>query len=158
MKNLLLISVMFLTTLAYGQNCYSVKHVESRANIENISPKRFTLGVKQITEEVMSERYSICEDGDSVSVIVESIEAPTTGVAIGPFEMKRKVTIVTTKIIINGKEYIGVGEGKVDVKSTFIELQDENLPFEKSSFSAALKKSLVDAVNKIWGNTFQYYF
>ncbi len=149
MKNLLLISVMFLTTLAYGQNCYSVKHVESRANIENISPKRFTLGVKQITEEVMSERYSICEDGDSVSVIVESIEAPTTGVAIGPFEMKRKVTIVTTKIIINDKEYIGVGEGKVDVKSTFIELQDENLPFEKSSFSAALKKSLVDAVNKI---------
>jgi len=149
MKNLLLISVMFLTTLAYGQNCYSVKHVESRANIENISPKRFTLGVKQITEEVMSERYSICEDGDSVSVIVESIESPTTGVAIGPFEMKRKVTIVTTKIIINGKEYIGVGEGKVDVKSTFIELQDENLPFEKSSFSAALKKSLVDAVNKI---------
>jgi hypothetical protein len=149
MKNLLLISVMFLTTLAYGQNCYSVKHVESRANIENISPKRFTLGVKQITEEVMSERYSICEDGDSVSVIVESIEAPTTGVAIGPFEMKRKVTIVTTKIIINNKEYIGVGEGKVDVKSTFIELQDENLPFEKSSFSAALKKSLVDAVNKI---------
>mgnify|MGYP000063299827 FL=1 len=158
MKNLLLISVMFLTTLAYGQNCYSVKHVESRANIENISPKRFTLGVKQITEEVMSERHSICEDGDSVSVIVESIEAPTTGVAIGPFEMKRKVTIVTTKIIINGKEYIGVGEGKVDVKSTFIELQDENLPFEKSSFSAALKKSLVDAVNKIWGDTFQYYF
>ena len=149
MKNLLLISVMFLTTLAYGQNCYSVKHVESRANIENISPKRFTLGVKQITEEVMSERYSICEDGDSVSVIVESIEAPTTGIAIGPFEMKRKVTIVTTKIIINNKEYIGVGEGKVDVKSTFIELQDENLPFEKSSFSAALKKSLVDAVNKI---------
>ena len=149
MKNLLLISVMFLTTLAYGQNCYSVKHVESRANIENISPKRFTLGVKQITEEVMSERYSICEDGDSVSVIVESIEAPTTGVAIGPFEMKRKVTIVTTKIIVNNKEYIGVGEGKVDVKSTFIELQDENLPFEKSSFSAALKKSLVDAVNKI---------
>ena len=149
MKNLLLISVIFLTTLAYGQNCYSVKHVESRANIENISPKRFTLGVKQITEEVMSERYSICEDGDSVSVIVESIEAPTTGIAIGPFEMKRKVTIVTTKIIINNKEYIGVGEGKVDVKSTFIELQDENLPFEKSSFSAALKKSLVDAVNKI---------
>ena len=149
MKNLLLISVIFLTTLAYGQNCYSVKHVESRANIENISPKRFTLGVKQITEEVMSERYSICEDGDSVSVIVESIEAPTTGIAIGPFEMKRKVTIVTTKIIINNKEYIGIGEGKVDVKSTFIELQDENLPFEKSSFSAALKKSLVDAVNKI---------
>ena len=149
MRKLLLIPVMFLASLTYAQNCYSVKHVESRANIEGVSPKRFTLGVKQITEEVISEKYSICENGDSVSVIVLSIEAPTTGVAIGPFEMKRKVTIVTTKIIINNKEYIGVGEGKVDVKSTFIELQDENLPFEKSSFSAALKKSLIDSVNKI---------
>jgi hypothetical protein len=149
MRKLLLIPVMFLASLTYAQNCYSVKHVESRANIEGISPKRFTLGVKQITEEVISEKYSICEDGDSVSVIVESIEAPTTGVAIGPFEMKRKVTIVTTKIIINGKEYIGVGESKIDVKSTFIELQDENIPFEKSSFSAAVKKSLMDGVNKI---------
>ena len=149
MRKLLLIPVMFLASLTYAQNCYSVKHVESRANIEGISPKRYTLGVKQITEEVISEKYSICEDGDSVSVIVESIEAPTTGVAIGPFEMKRKVTIVTTKIIINGKEYIGVGESKIDVKSTFIELQDENIPFEKSSFSAALKKSLMDGVNKI---------
>jgi hypothetical protein len=149
MRKLLLIPVMFLASLTYAQNCYSVKHVESRANIEGISPKRFTLGVKQITEEVISEKYSICEDGDSVSVIVESIEAPTTGIAIGPFEMKRKVTIVTTKIIINGKEYVGVGESKIDVKSTFIELQDENIPFEKSSFSAALKKSLMDGVNKI---------
>ena len=149
MRKLLLIPVMFLASLTYAQNCYSVKHVESRANIEGVSPKRFTLGVKQITEEVISEKYSICENGDSVSVIVLSIEAPTTGIAIGPFEMKKKVTIVTTKIIINDKEYIGVGEGKVDVKSTFIELQDENLPFEKSSFSAALKKSLIDSVNKI---------
>jgi hypothetical protein len=149
MRKLLLIPVMFLASLTYAQNCYSVKHVESRANIEGVSPKRFTLGVKQITEEVISEKYSICENGDSVSVIVLSIEAPTTGIAIGPFEMKRKVTIVTTKIIINNKEYIGVGEGKVDVKSTFIELQDENLPLEKSSFSAALKKSLIDSVNKI---------
>lgn len=149
MRKLLLIPVMFLASLTYAQNCYSVNHVESRANIDGVSPKRFTLGVKQITEEVISEKYSICENGDSVSVIVLSIEAPTTGIAIGPFEMKRKVTIVTTKIIINDKEYIGVGEGKVDVKSTFIELQDENLPFEKSSFSAALKKSLIDSVNKI---------
>ena len=51
-------------------------------------------------------------------------------------------------ILHENKEYIGVGESKTDVKSTFIELQDENIPFEKSAFSAALKKSLQDAVNK----------
>mgnify|MGYP001171283384 CR=1 FL=1 len=148
-KIIILIGIILSGINLQAQDCYTVKSVENKTENPDLSSKRFTFGVKQITEEVMSERHSICEDGDSVSVIVESIEAPTTGIAIGPFEMKRKVTIVTTKIIINNKEYIGIGEGKVDVKSTFIELQDENLPFEKSSFSAALKKSLVDAVNKI---------
>lgn len=148
MKNLLFIPLMLVTSLIYGQDCYTVKSVESLAKIENINPKRFTLGVKQITEEIISEKYKICEDGDSISVVIESIEAPTTGISIGPFEKKRKVTIVTVKLIISNKEYIGVGESKTDVKSTFIELQDENIPFEKSAFSAALKKSLQDAVNK----------
>jgi hypothetical protein len=149
MKKLLLVTLMLITSLTYGQKCYTVKNVESIAKIENINPKRFTLGVKQITEEILSEKYSICEDGESVMVVVKSIEAPTTSISIGPFEKKRKVTVVTVHLIINGKVYIGIGESKTDVKSTFIELQDENIPFEKSAFSAALKKSLINAINQM---------
>lgn len=139
--------ILFNTSIA--QNCYSVKNVTNKGEIEGINPKRFTLGVKQITEEILSEKYSICDNGDSVSVVIESIEAPTTGIALGPFEKKRKLTIVKLKVIIKGKEYEGVGESKTDVKSTFIELQDENLPFEKSAFSAGLKKGIQDALNKL---------
>jgi hypothetical protein len=148
-KITILIFSLILTGFIYSQQCYSVKHVDNKGDIEGINPKRFTLGVKQITEEILSEKYSICDDGDSVSIVIESIEAPTTGISVGPFEKKRKVTIVTVKININNKDYIGVGENNTDVKSTFIELQDENLPFEKSSFSSALKKSLQDAISKI---------
>ena len=142
---------MFTTLVSltsYSQNCLTVKNVENKGSIEGINPKRLTLGVKQITEEILSQKYSICENGDSVSVVIESIEAPTIGISIGPFEKKRKVTIVTLKVGINGKEFEGVGESKIDVKSTFIELQDENIPFEKSSFSAGLKKALQDAISK----------
>lgn len=149
MKSILFILTLLLSTISYSQNCYTVRNITNYGNIENINPKRFTLGVKQITEEILSDKYSICENGDSVSVVIESIEAPTTGIAIGPFEKKRKVTIVKLKVYINNKVYDGVGESKTDVKSTFIELQDENLPFEKSAFSNGLKKSLLDAINKI---------
>lgn len=149
MKSILFILTLLLSTISYSQNCYTVRNITNHGNIENINPKRFTLGVKQITEEILSDKYSICENGDSVSVVIESIEAPTTGIAIGPFEKKRKVTIVKLKVYINNKVYDGVGESKTDVKSTFIELQDENLPFEKSAFSNGLKKSLLDAINKI---------
>lgn len=150
MKTLLLITLTTLMSItSYSQSCFTVKSVQTKDSIQGISPKRFTLGVKQITEEVLSEKYSICEDGKPVSVVIESIEAPTTGISIGPFEKKRKVTIVTLRVTIDDKDYIGIGESKIDVKSTFIELQDENIPFEKSSFSAGLKKALINAVNKI---------
>ena len=132
----------------FSQDCYTVKEVKNNGEIEGINPKRFTLGVKQITEEILSVNNTICEDGKPVSVLIESIEAPSTGISLGPFERKRKKTIVTLIITKDGKEYKGVGDSNTDVKSTFIELQDENIPFEKSSFSSALKKAIQNALEQ----------
>ena len=145
-KLLLLIGLLFVTSV-YSQDCYSVKDVKNNGEIEGINPKRFTLGVKQITEEILSVNKTICEDGKPVSVLIESIEAPSTGISLGPFERKRKKTVVTLVITMDGKEYKGVGDANKDVKSTFIELQDENLPFEKSAFSSALKKAIQNALD-----------
>lgn len=140
---------MLLSSLtSFSQDCYTVKEVKNNGEIEGVNPKRFTLGVKQITEEILSVNKTICEDGKPVSVLIESIEAPSTGFSLGPFERKRKKTIVTLIITMDGKEFKGVGESNTDVKSTFIELQDENLPFEKSSFSSSLKKALQNALEQ----------
>ena len=145
-KLLLLIGLLFVTSV-YSQDCYSVKDVKNNGEIEGINPKRFTMGVKQIPEEILSVNKTICEDGKPVSVLIESIEAPSTGISLGPFERKRKKTVVTLVITMDGKEYKGVGDANTDVKSTFIELQDENLPFEKSAFSSALKKAIQNALD-----------
>ena len=131
---------------SFSQNCYTVKEVKNNGDIEGVNPKRFTLGVKQITEEILSVNNTICEDGKPISVLIESIEAPSTGISLGPFERKRKKTIVTLFVTMDGKEYKGVGESNTDVKSTFIELQDENVPVENSAFSSALKKALQNAL------------
>ncbi len=121
--------------------------VENNGEIEGINPKRFTLGVKQITEEILSVKHSICENGKPVEVVILSIDAPSTGLSLGPFEKKRKKTIVKIKITVDGDDYFGQGESNTDVQSTFIELQDENLPFEKSAFSSALKKGIQEALS-----------
>ena len=137
---------------SFSQNCYTVKDIKNNGEIEGVNPKRFTLGVKQITEEILSVNNTICEDGKPVSVLIESNEAPSTGKSLGPLEWKRKKSIVTLIITKDNKEYKGVGDSNTDVKSTFIELQDENLPFEKSAFSSALKKAIHDAAIKLpWG-------
>ena len=145
-KLLLLIGLLFVTSV-YSQDCYSVKDVKNNGDIEGINPKRFTMGVKQITEEILSVKHSICENGKPVEVVILSIDAPSTGLSLGPFEKKRKKTIVKVKITIDGDDYFGQGDSNTDVQSTFIELQDENIPFEKSAFSSALKKGIQEALS-----------
>lgn len=149
MRNYLIFITLFFSMTMFSQECYSIKEVDNYAEIEGVDSNRFKLGVKQISEEIISDKYEICENGTPISVIIESIEAPTNSVSIGPFSKVRKKTIVKVKLLVNGIEYDGIGESNTDVKTTFIELQDENLPFEKSSFSNALKKSLLDVISKL---------
>ena len=151
MKNtIILLGIILMGIINLNaQDCYTVKEVNNKTENPDLSSKRFTFGIKQMTEELLGEKFTICVDGKPVVVNITSIEAPTVGINIGPFMIKKKITIVKTKLIIDSVVYEGEGEAKLAVKAGFAELRDENLPFEKSSFSAALKKSLVDAVNKI---------
>jgi hypothetical protein len=141
--------IILMSINLQAQDCYTVREINNNTQNESLSSKKYIFGVKQMTEELISEKYTICTDGSSVNVNILSIEAPTVGINIGPFMIRKKETIVKTEIIINGKSYIGEGSAKLSVKATFAELKDENLPFEKSVFASAIKKSLQDGINKM---------
>jgi hypothetical protein len=149
MKNLLLTLLMFVSLGVYGQTCYTVGGVKNKTENPDLSSKRFTFGVKQITEELISERLTLCENGKPIFVHIVSIEAPSVGINIGPLMIKKKITEVKTQVIIDEKVYDGFGSAKLSVKAGFAELRDENLPFEKSVFASAIKKSLENAIEKL---------
>lgn len=148
-KLIILLGIILLGINVQAQDCYTVTSVENKTENQDLSSKRFIFGIKQMTDEILSEKYSICIDGKPVNVNILSIEAPTVGINIGPFMIKKKTTIVKTEIIMNGTSYVGEGSAKLSVKASFAELKDENLPFEKSVFASAVKKSLQDCVSKI---------
>ena len=149
MKNLLLILTAITLISFTTADCYRVDKVFASVDAPEMNSNRVIFGVRQITEEVLSEKYSICQDGSPVTVEIFSIEAPTTGISIGPFTATKKETIVKIKITKDGKEYVGEGTAKTTVKSTFIELKDSNLPFEKTTFASAVKKSIVNAIEQM---------
>ena len=140
MKKLLLI--LLLPIFTYAQDCYKVERVVSTAEIEELNQQRIIFGIKQMVEEVLSEKYDLCEDGKPVFVEVLSIEAPSKGFSLGPFQKKSKETVVKIKVIINNEDLIGEGLAKTSVQSTFLDLNDENLPFEKTTFASAVKKAV----------------
>lgn len=127
--------------------CYFVASVMSLASIKDIPQEKFTFGVRQITEEIVGQEAPLCPDGSPIYVVVEEIKAPTQGVRIGPFEFKQKKTFVTVKVTKDGKESVGVGTAKMNVAATLLQLQDENLPFEQTEFSVAIKRAIEDALD-----------
>ena len=151
MKNtIILLGIILMGIINLNaQDCYTVKEVNNKTENPDLSSKRFTFGIKQMTEELLGEKFTICVDGKPVVVNITSIEAPTVGINIGPFMIKKKITIVKTKMIIDSVVYEGEGEAKLSVKAGFAELKDENLPFEKSVFASAVKKSLENAISKV---------
>jgi hypothetical protein len=135
--------------MSFADPCYEVVSVKSSAEAPEMKKERILFGIKQITEEVLSEKFSLCKNGSPISVEILSIEAPQTGVSVGPFTAIKKETVIKVKITKEGIDYVGEGKAKSTVKSTLIELKDENLPFEKTTFASAIKKSIIDAVSKM---------
>jgi hypothetical protein len=131
-----------------AQECYTVTKVENKTDNPDLSSKRFTFGVKQITEELISNELILCDSGKSIVVNITSIEAPSIGINIGPFMIKKKITEVKTQVIVDGKILDGFGSAKLSVSASFAELRDDNLPFEKSVFASAIKKSIENAIEK----------
>ena len=138
----LLILLFLIPTMLFAQDCYTVKNVTTEVEMEEISQRRIIFGIKQMMEDVISDKYDICLDGKPVEVKVTSIEAPTTGISIGPWTKVSKKTIVTLLVYIDGKIIEVEGKAKSTVKATFIDLNNENLPFSKTVFASAVKKAL----------------
>ena len=145
MKHLTLL-LLLLPTLLFSQNCYEVSRVVSRVETEDISQKRIVFGIKQMAEEILSEKYDLCLNGTPIFIEITSIKAPSTGFKIGPWERKKKVTQVKLVIIIRGEVIEGIGIAKSTVQATFLDLNNENLPFSKTVFASAVKKALEDTL------------
>lgn len=145
MKKLLFI--ILFPILSFSQDCYTVKEVTSSAQIEEMSQKRITFGIKQIAEELISEKYQVCQDGKPVIIDVYSIEAPSKGLSLGPFAKNKKQTIVKIKVLLDDKELLGEGLAEISTQSMFLDLNDDNLPFNKTSFASSIKKALESALN-----------
>tara|TARA_B100001287_G_C22670460_1_gene524988 strand:+ start:1993 stop:2433 length:441 start_codon:yes stop_codon:yes gene_type:complete len=145
MKNLFLL--LFFPTMLFAQDtCYTVEKVTTTVEMEEISQRRITFGIKQMMEDIISDKYDLCMDGKPVEVQVTSIEAPTTGIEIGPWTKVSKKTIVTLLVYMDGKVIEVEGKAKSTVEATFIDLQNDQLPFNKTAFASAVKKAIEKSI------------
>ena len=145
-----LIFVLIVQIPAFSQTCVKVDSVYSTMKIKEFKDRNILFGVKQITEEVLSEKYSLCDNNaTSVKVEITRVGTPSTSFRIAGVGAATETTQILLKLHFGDKIIDGIGESETTASYAFVELKEGKVPFSKSSIGIAMKKAIIDAVNKI---------
>jgi hypothetical protein len=150
MKNLLfLFLLMPMLAFSQMQPCVKVDSVYSTAKLREMGNRDIRFGIKQMTEDMISDRYCLSEIGDKLDVEVFYFGIPKSTIRIVGVEKTKQVTQVGVRIHFKGQKYEGYGESETEVRAVMIELVEGKVPFSKMTVSNALKKAIEECVLKM---------
>lgn len=149
MKHLLIFLLLLLPLTLLAQDCVYVNQVTVNKKFKELNSRNIKFGIKQIAEEILSEKHCLADSSNAVNVEVYSIGAPKTTIRIIGASSISQVTQVNLKVTYKGIVYEGLGEAQTDVRSMFIELENNEVPFNNTTISTALKRALQSAIQQI---------
>jgi hypothetical protein len=149
MKHLLIFLLLLLPLTLLAQDCVYVNQVTVNKKFKELNSRNIKFGIKQIAEEILSEKYCLADSSNAVNVEVYSIGAPKTTIRIIGASSISQVTQVNLKVTFKNVVYEGLGEAQTDVRSMFIELENNEVPFNNTTISTALKRALQNAIQQI---------
>jgi hypothetical protein len=150
MKKLLLL-LLLMPIMAYSQTevCVKVDSVYSTAKLRELGNRDIRFGIKQITEDMLSNKYCLSNKGEDLDVEVFYFGIPKTTIRIVGVEKTNQVTQVGVRIYYRGQKFEGYGESETEVRAVMIELVDGKVPFSKMTVSNALKKAIEECILKM---------
>lgn len=149
MKKFILTLLFLIPLLSFAQECVYVDSVYVTCKIKELKNRSVLFGIKQITEETLSNNFKLCQTGIPVRVEVYYVGMPKKSITIGGYEQSTQRTDVKTKVYFGDKVYDGLGSSNVEASMFFTELKDDNIPFSQTSFSNAIKISIINGIEKI---------
>jgi len=140
---------MIIPMTVFSQTCLTVDSVYSTAKFKDLGKRDIRFGVKQITEDLLSEKYCISENGQDVDVEIFFFGLPKTTIRIVGVEKTNQITQVGVRIYYADKKYEAYGESDTEIKTIMLEVVEGSIPFEKMTLSSALKKAIEQCVSQM---------
>jgi len=148
MKNILFL-IAIIPSILLGQNCLTVDSVYSTAKFKDLGKRDIRFGIKQMTEDMLSEKYCISNSGKDVDVEVFFFGLPKTTVRIIGVEKTNQITQVGVRIYYDGNQYEAYGESDTEIRTVMLEVVEGSIPFQKMTVSSALKKAIEQCILKM---------
>ena len=141
--------LILLPIWSFSQTCVVVDSVYSTCKAKEMSRRDIRFGIKQITEDELSNKYCLSESGDDVDVEIYYFGTPKTTIRVLGVEKTDIKTQVGIKVHYKGQVYEGIGESEVEVRAVMIELVEGSLPFNQTVVSSAIKKGIIECISKM---------
>jgi hypothetical protein len=124
-----------------------IGNVSNSAKIEKIDGRDLTFGVKEEVEEILNnEGYFITDStGFAVQVSITKLESPQQILNIVGLKWLRKDYIVETEICMGSGCFTGSSMRRTFIFAALLDVQNNEVPLNRKSFSKALQSSLKDA-------------
>jgi hypothetical protein len=150
MKNLILL-LLLLPILSFGQinPCVHVDSVYSTAKYKDMGNRDIRFGIRQMAEDILSEKYCINPSSPDVDVEVFFFGLPRTTYRVVGVEKTNQVTQVGIRIYYNGIKYEAYGESDTEIRTVMLEIVEGQMPFSKMTVSNAIKKAIESCVSQM---------
>jgi hypothetical protein len=145
MKQLIL-ALILLPFIAFTQTDVKVDTVYSTAKLRELGNRDIRFGIKQIAEDILSEKYNLSDEGEPIKIEVFYFGIPKHTLRIAGIEKSNVITQVGVRLYYKGAKYEGIGESETEITAVMIEVKEGAIPFEKMTVSNALKKAIYEAV------------
>lgn len=148
---LILISTFAIAIPAFSQTkCVKVDSVWVDKKVKQIGTRNVLLGIKQVTEEIISEKYDLCDsNATSVGIEVWRIGAPSNSFRVGGVGQATQITQVYIKMHFGDQIIEGLGESETKAGYIMLELTEGKVPFSNSTIGNAIKKAITHAVSQL---------
>jgi hypothetical protein len=124
-----------------------IGNVSNSTKIEKIDGRDLTFGVKEEVEEILNNQgYFITDStGFEVQVSITKLESPQQILNIVGLKWLRKDYIVETEICMGSGCFTGSSIRRTFIFAALLDVQNNEVPLNRKSFSKALQSSLKDA-------------
>ena len=124
-----------------------IGNVSNSTEIEKIDGRDLTFGVKEEVEEILNNQgYFITDStGFAVQVSITKLESPQQILNIVGLKWLRKDYVVETEICMGSGCFTGSSMRRTFIFAALLDVQNNEVPLNRKSFSKALQSSLKDA-------------
>jgi hypothetical protein len=147
MKKLLFL-LLFLPALSFAQinKCVDIDSVYSTAKFKDLGKRDIRFGIKQMSEDILSEKYCIKPGSSAVNIEIFFFGLPKKTIRIVGVEKTDQLTQVGIRIYMEGKIYEAYGESETEIRTIMLEVEEGSIPFSKMTLSNAIKKAIESCV------------